>query len=160
MIIRVPFGTGPAVAKGCHGDWESYPLYHHTHFESIAETYRLLPQLYREDVQTDFIVFLQKQFKEMHLWDSIRQNVADFVHFERAFHQKADGLRILQYLRQKHREEPCLDEVALFDNLTLWIPERLPEKYGPERPFNDYSVGELDKMRDLLFELENEWRKN
>ena len=160
MIIRVPFGTGPAVAKGRHGDWESYPLYHHTHFESLAETYQLLPQLYREDVQTDFIVFLQKQFKEMHLWDSIRQNVADFVHFERAFHQKADGLRILQYLRQKHREEPCRDEVALFDNLTLWIPERLPEKYGPERPFNDYSVGELDKMRDLLFELENEWRKN
>ena len=96
----------------------------------------------------------------MHLWDSIRQNVADFVHFERAFHQKADGLRILQYLRQKHREEPCRDEVALFDNLTLWIPERLPEKYRPKRPFNDYSVGELDKMRDLLFELENEWRKN
>lgn len=157
---RVPFGTGPAVAKGRHGDWESYPLYHHTHFESIAETYRLLPQLYREDVQTDFIVFLQKQFKEMHLWDSIRQNVADYVHFERAFHQKADGLRILQYLRQKHREEPFRDEVALFDNLTLWIPECLPEKYGPERPFNDYSVGELDKMRDLLFELENEWHKN
>ena len=41
---RVPFGTGPAVAKGRNGDWESYPVYHHTHFESIAETYRLLPE--------------------------------------------------------------------------------------------------------------------
>lgn len=156
---RVPFGTGPAVAKGRNGDWESYPVYHHTHFESIAETYRLLPQLYLEDVETDFLVFLQKQFNEEHLWDSIRQNVTDFEHFERAFHQKADGLRILQYLRQQHREHPSPDEVALHDNLQLWIPDRLPEGYTPKLSFDEFPVSQMDRLRDLLFALENEWRK-
>lgn len=157
---RVPFGTGPAIAKGRHGDWESYPVYHHTHFESIADTYRQLSQLYREDIVTDFLSFLQKQFNEEQLWDKIRQNVTDFEHFERAFHQKADGLRILQYLRQRHREQPCPDETALFDNLTMWIPDRLPDWYTAERSFDEFTVAQLDHLRALLYELENEWRKN
>ncbi|MBO7628967.1 MAG: hypothetical protein J6S87_03340, partial [Bacteroidales bacterium] len=85
---RVNFGTGPALIKGKRGDLKSYPIYHHTLFESIAETYQLLPKLYREDVDTDFLGSLQEQFKEKHLWNTIRQNVTDFRHFELAFHQK------------------------------------------------------------------------
>ena len=157
---RVPFGTGPAISKGKLGNWESYPIYHHHLFDSISETYQKLPVLYREEVKTDFLVFLQGQFKDSQLWNSIRRNVTNLERFERAFHQKADGLRILQYLRQMHRENPFPDEEALYDNLHLWIPDQLPDWYTPGKLFNEYSVTQLDHLRKLLFVLENKWRQN
>lgn len=157
---RVLFGTGPALIKGTQGDWESYLVYHHSLFESIAETYRRLPQLYREDVETDFLLFLQKQFNEKHIWDKIRHNVTDFRHFALAFHQKADGLRILQYLRLKHRELPMSTEKSLFENMVRWIPEKVPSWLKKEAAFADFTTEQMDKIRRLLFGIENECRRN
>ena len=156
---RVNFGTGPALIKGKRGDWKSYPIYHHTLFESIAETYQLLPKLYREDVDTDFLGSLQEQFKEKHLWNTIRQNVTDFRHFELAFHQKADGLRILQYLRQKHRDNYIKDDEALYGNLRYWLPDNLPTWYPENTCMDTFSVPQMNEIRDVLFNLENEYRR-
>ncbi|MBO4504482.1 MAG: hypothetical protein J5730_06715 [Bacteroidales bacterium] len=156
---RVNFGTGPALIKGKRGDWESYPIYHHSLFESIAETYQSLPKLYREDVDTVFLVFLQEQFKESNLWNTIRQNVTDFRHFVLAFHQKADGLRILQYLRQKHRDNPIEDDEALYGNLRHWLPSSLPEWYSENTRMETLSVPQMNEIRDVLFNLENEYRR-
>ncbi len=80
-------------------------------------------------------------------------------HFEQAFHEKADGLRILQYLRQKHREYPIRDEVALYDNLSLWMPNNLPEWYSKDTDFKNYTVKQLDHLRQMLLEVETKLRK-
>lgn len=159
---RVDFGTGPAIIKGVGGNWSAYPIYHHTLFNDIENTYHSIPELFDHKIDTDFLHFLQtanKTASPTDIWKSIRQNVKDLPHFEQAFHEKADGLRILQFLRQKHKENPMRDEEALYDNLTLWIPDLLPEWYSRSAAFENYTVEQLDILRCMLFDLELHLRK-
>lgn len=158
---RVAFGTGPAMMKGNQGNWNSYPLYHHSLFEPIAQTFALLPQLYHQDVHTDFLDFLQESAKsEVSLWQSIRQNVKDLPHFIQAFHEKADGLRTLQYVRRQQQTRPMEDEFALHQNLSLWQPSQMPDWYHPKIGFKQLTVKQLDQIRNLLLDYETELRKN
>lgn len=158
---RVAFGTGPAMMKGNQGNWNSYPLYHHSLFEPIAQTFALLPQLYHQDVHTDFLDFLQESAKsEVSLWQSIRQNVKDLPHFMQAFHEKADGLRTLQFVRRQQQTRPMEDEFALHQNLSLWQPSQIPDWYHPEIGFKQLTVKQLDQIRNLLLDYETELRKN
>ena len=158
---RVAFGTGPAMMKGNHGNWNSYPLYHHSLFEPIAQTFALLPQLYHQDVHTDFLDFLQETAKsEVSLWKTIRQNVKDLPHFMQAFHEKADGLRTLQFVRRQQQTRPMEDEFALHQNLSLWQPSQIPDWYHPEIGFKQLTVKQLDQIRNLLLDYETELRKN
>jgi len=99
---RVFFGTGPAMIKGNQGDWESYPIYHHSLFDTIKETYDIIPELFTEDKETEFINFLKEQYKTDDLWAPLRKNYKTLPQFTRAFHEKADGLRILQFLKAKN----------------------------------------------------------
>ncbi len=156
---RVFFGTGPALIKGARGEWESYPIYHHSLFDSISETYALLPELYRKDLRTDFLDFLQQQFGDEAIWNSIRQNVKDFAHFVHAFHEKADGLRILQYLRQRQRECSMPAQQILYENLSIWTPLAIPHGLTATTPFEQLSVEQLDAIRDALMALENDYRR-
>lgn len=149
---RVFFGTGPALIKGSQGEWGSYPIYHHQLFSGIAQTYELLPQLYEQDVQTDFLEFLQKQFNDVLLWQNIRKNVKDYAHFVHAFHEKADGLRILQYLRQKQKDSALSDEEALRQNLATWLPNEDPSYLLAD--FENQTVEQLNHLRNRLFEIE------
>lgn len=158
---RVAFGTGPAMMKGNQGDWNSYPLYHHSLFEPIAQTFALLPQLYHQDVHTDFLDFLQESAKsEVSLWKTIRQNVKDLPHFMQAFHEKADGLRTLQFVRRQQQTRPMEDEFALHQNLSLWQPSQIPDWYHPKIGFKQLTVKQLDQIRNLLLDYETELRKN
>ena len=158
---RVAFGTGPAMMKGNQGNWNSYPLYHHSLFEPIAQTFALLPQLYHQDVHTDFLDFLQESAKsEVSLWKTIRQNVKDLPHFMQAFHEKADGLRTLQFVRRQQQTRPMEDEFALHQNLSLWQPSQIPDWYHPEIGFNQFTIKQLDYIRNLLLDYETELRKN
>lgn len=154
---RVAFGTGPAMSKGSQGDWQSYPIFHHSLFDPIAEAYGLIPELFTRDVSNPFLDFLQESAKSIEsLWQPIRQNIKDLPHFTQAFHEKADGLRILQYLRRqpKRRDEDCL-----FENLQAWIPDQMPEWWHPEMDFGDFDVEKLDFIRNLLFKYEIELKK-
>ena len=137
---RVDFGTGPAIIKGQRGDWSAYPIYHHSLFNNIEETYYRIPELFDHHIDTDFLHFLQNANKTRNtidIWQSIRQNVKDLPHFEQAFHEKADGLRILQFLRQKHKENPMRDEEALHDNLSYWMPNNVPDWYSRSAAFEN-----------------------
>lgn len=158
---RVAFGTGPAMMKGNQGDWNSYPLYHHSLFEPIAQTFALLPQLYHQDVHTVFLDFLQESAKsEVSLWKTIRQNVKDLPHFIQAFHEKADGLRTLQFVRRQQQTRPMEDEFALHQNLSLWQPSQIPDWYHPKIGFKQLTVKQLDQIRNLLLDYETKLRKN
>ena len=157
---RVAFGTGPAMMKGSQGDWDSYPIFAQSCFESIAESYSLLPQLFQQDVNTDFLKFLQEGAKsEVSLWQNIRQNVKDHPHFIQAFHEKADGLRILQFVRRQHKNTQTEEAPTLYENLSSWIPENIPSWWKPEQLFEQLSVEQMNDIRDLLFHYENELRK-
>ena len=154
---RVLFGTGPAMKQGSHGVWDSYPIYHHSFFTSIKEVYGKLRELYDNRLpveENDFLFFLQKENQKPDIWQDIRKNVSDFQHFVKAFHQKADGLRILQYVRAKHRQRPELENNALFDNIFLWMPEKCPDWLENSQSWHKYTLDQLNTLRNLLFNEE------
>ena len=101
---RVPFGTGPAMVNFCIGNYSSYPIYHKSLFDKIKETYDIIPELFTENRETEFTNFLKKQYKTEDLWGPLRKNFKTLPQFTRAFHEKADGLRILQFLKAKQNE--------------------------------------------------------
>ena len=154
---RVPFGTGPAMLTGARGIWDSYPIYHHSFFTPIYEAYEKLKELYENRLpieENDFLLFLQKENNKPDIWQDIRKNVSDFHHFVKAFHQKADGLRILQFVRAKHRQQPELEKKALYDNFQLWMPEKSPGWLNPAQHWHQYNLNQLDFLRNLLFNEE------
>ena len=158
---RVPFGTGPAMKQGAQGIWDSYPIYHHSFFEPINEAYRHLEDLYKGLFNdNDFLAFLQKDNTQEEIWATIRHNVSDFPHFVKAFHQKADGLRILQYARQKHAKHSYPEHIALFENVHTWWPDRCPQWFSKNQSLDHYSIPQLNELRNLLFEEENVLRKH
>ena len=156
---RVYFGTGPAMIKGNEGHWESYPIYHYSLFSSIKDTYLQLAKLYTEDFETPFLQFLKEQYRDDKLWVPIRQNSKTLERFERAFHEKADGLRILQYLKEVNPTQGKTDSVALRENMMHFfdgaIPNFMPESYE----LSDLTIEQLDIIRNMLFEKEMQLRK-
>jgi glycosyltransferase involved in cell wall biosynthesis len=159
---RVPFGTGPAMRRGAEGIWDSYPIYSYRCFEPIQDAYNSLQALYENRISVtdnEFLSFLQKDGDKMDIWTDIRRNVADFDHFVKAFHQKADGLRILQFVRAKHRQQPVGENIALYENIHYWLPETCPLWLSLTWPLQDYSLAQVDELRCLLFDAENEQRK-
>lgn len=155
---RVYFGTGPAMIKGKQGHWESYPIYHHTLFTSIAESYQLIPKLYTQDITTPFLDFLKAQYKDEHLWDPLRKNAKNIERFERAFHEKADGLRILQFLKEKNNSLGIEDAQALRDNMKRLIGPNLPEYLTGDYKLEQLTVPQLANLREIFFQKEMELR--
>lgn len=155
---RVVFGTGPALLKGRNGEWSGCPIYPHTAFRAIAETYRQLPDLYDHDLGNGFLLFLEQQFGQRNLWQPIRDNVKDLSHFVHAFHEKADGLRILQYLRSSCRQSEEENARALNENIRHWMPDANIPEWENEPLFGE-SVENLDTLRNLLFQYEMRLRK-
>ena len=160
---RVPFGTGPAMIQGSRGIWDSYPIYPHTCFAPIQEAYTHLHDIFDNNfiiTDNDFLSFLQKDTEKQDIWQDIRKNVSDYPHFVKAFHQKADGLRLLQYVRTKQRQQPVKEEVALYQNLQKWIPSQCPSWFSPTITLNQYSIQQLNSIRDALFHLEQILRRD
>lgn len=157
---RVFFGTGPALIKGSQGNWDSYPIYRHELFNTVADAYQQLPILWKKDIDNEFLTFLKIQFKDDNLWQTIRQNVKDLPHFEHAFHEKADGLRLLQFIRHEQLANPDTSERALYLNLMQWMPKQMPQWFHSDSRFDNLSVNQMDELRNLLFNYEMDLRKN
>lgn len=96
---RVPFGTGPAIAKGIQGMDESYPFYSTEGFQAVKATYDAFAQLYQADVETPMSAFLRQQLATTDLWEPLRQNFKTQDRFMHACAERVDGLRILQFLK-------------------------------------------------------------
>ncbi len=157
---RVFFGTGPALIKGISGDWNSYPVYHHSLFNRVAETYKLFPALFTRNTETPLDPFLIRKFGELP-WNSLRNNFKTREHFIRACHEKLDGLRILQFLKESQPPDEQVSEKALSELLQLYhkqFPELISD-VNPGISFSGSSVADLDYTRDVLFEIEMNYRK-
>lgn len=157
---RVFFGTGPALIKGIEGDWSSYPVYNFRLFDKIAETYKLFGALYSKDVETPLDDFLTRRFRELP-WKSLRKNFKSQPHFIRACHERIDGLRILQFLKESQVPDEKISEESLSELLLLYkkqFPE-LISQLNTNVDFQLSSITELDHIRDVLFEIEMYYRK-
>ena len=96
---RVPFGTGPAIAKGIAAMEDSYPFYSDEGFAAVKATYDLFPALYDGDTDTPMTPFLRQQLATDDLWSPLRANFKSRALFVHACAERVDGLRILQYLK-------------------------------------------------------------
>ena len=153
---RVNFGTGPALIKACQGDVKSYPFYPPSLFESIAQAYRLIPDIFENKpvATNDFLQFLETQFKDKQLWQPLRDNLKDLPHFRQGFHEKADGLRILQFLKQQYTLGDLNEKDCLQANLQKHLQEDFPYQNLQETP-----LAYLASLREKLFERELAVRK-
>lgn len=136
---RVPFGTGPAIAKGIAAMEDSYPFYSDEGFAAVKATYDLFPALYDGDIDTPMTPFLRQQLATDDLWSPLRANFKSRDLFVRACAERVDGLRILQYLK----------------NTPAY---RLPSSTLPVDFLHD-SIDLLDDYRNRLFNLEMSLRK-
>ena len=155
---RVFFGTGPAIFKGAKGDWTSYPIYHPLLFQEIKKNYELIPTLFHEEIDTPFITFLKQQFQDENLWQPLRKNSKNVEQFTKAFHEKADGLRILQFFKVKQKELEITDEKGMIDSLSLFFGT-IPDFLTPSFSFEELSTEQLNILREQLFAYEMLLRK-
>lgn len=163
---RVFFGTGPALIKGSNGDWSSYPVYDHGLFDQIRQTYHLIPDLFKRDTETPLSPFLREQFGQEDPFAPLRQNASSLKQFSRAFHEKLDGLRLLQYLKRANVSDTRSDEERLAAFLSAIYPGML-EKYFPgwdvnmlrSISFMESPIVLLNKMRNLLMDVETTYQK-
>jgi len=156
---RVEFGTGPAMIKGATGHWESYPIYHNALFKEIAEAYRLVPGLFKRDIEHPFFDFVRIHSGKSNLWQLLRENFKDLSKFKRAFHANADGLRILQYVKERHVKNQNNDLQNLAENMR-WYHAAKPSSWPPSiAHLADLPVPQLSAIREALFVREQEVRK-
>jgi glycosyltransferase involved in cell wall biosynthesis len=160
---RVYFGTGPAMIKGNSGDWESYPVYHYSLFLKVKETYKKFNDLFFNDVETPMTEFLEQTFSATEIWKPLRENYKSKEQFVRACHAKVDGLRILQFLKEKQKEIYLSDEECLKENLYFYFGNNNADKLPSLLSFPDFKTAEiasLDDIRNFLLIEEEKFQKS
>lgn len=158
---RVFFGTGPALIKGCEGDWNSYPIYHHSFFENIKHFYQHVKLIYSEEMDMPFINYLKDNFVDENIWQPLRDNAKSESQFIKAVHEKVDGLRILQYLKASQEKLNKSDDDCLLDNLAIFSEKKTFqfEKVIHDFSFLESSIERLDIIRNYLVFIEEEYQK-
>lgn len=157
---RVYFGTGPAMIRGDQGDWESYPFYSLHYFDEIRNTADLFPAFFHQTKDTVVVDFLRRILNEQDPFSQLRENFKDQATFIRACHEKFDGLRVLQFLKDRQKSDPAKDE----ENLLEYLGRIYPDEYkaiihDPENfSFGKSSITELDLLRNFLVKKEEEYQ--
>lgn len=156
---RVFFGTGPAMIKGNAGDWSSYPIYNAQMFQEIKSFYKLIPTLFQHNIDTPVDGVFGDQKTCFEIWDLLRKNNNDLPHFTKAVHDKFDGLRILQFLKQNSLVSNLSNEERLIyflDNISLKVSK---PTFNRNFSFLKSSISDLNKIRDYLCLIEDEYRQ-
>ncbi len=157
---RVFFGTGPAMIKGNDGDWSSYPIYPTELFDKIADFYALIPQLFLENIKTPIDSVFGGLDASFRIWDKLRKNNRDLSHFTKAIHDKFDGLRILQFLKQSNEEMHTNNTEVLINYIEKHNRHiRIQSEYQ-NLSFIDSTISQLNEIRDYLCLVEDDYRRN
>lgn len=158
---RVGFGTGPAMIKGSKGDWNSYPIYPFEYFDEVKSTYELFPVLFDKDIKTQMDIFNLEKFGEKDIWTLLRNNSKQRDKFIRACHNKVDGFRVFQYLKWRNSENRLSDE----ENFIRFFDKFYTEKISSLGfdingfSFSNTSVENMDKLRNMLIEIEEGYQR-
>ena len=155
---RVYFGTGPAMIRGALGDWESYPIYDYRFFDTINRFYNQIPDLFLKDEPTELDDFLLS--RNVNLWQNLRVNNKSLLHFRKAVHDNFDGLRILQFLKTSQQKPSEENEERLIDFLSKFCPKSDYEDIIENFSFESSDILQLNRMRDYLCKLEDNYRLN
>jgi len=152
---RVFFGTGPAMIKGRAGNWDSYPLYHPEAFGKIAETYEGFEKIYHANAPDALPMenYLKKLFKTDDLWTPLRQNSTTPKQFAKACMQKANALRILQYLKETNHEFSDSNEERLIKFIEP-LGTGNKDMINAFTSFENASVEQLNRIRNFMAETE------
>lgn len=142
---RVFFGTGPAMIKGNSGDWSSYPVYSFKLFDKVKSLYSLFPMLYKNRQRTEFDKYISNN--DIDPWEKLRQNSSSEEAFIKACHNKFDGLRTLQFLKDNQQTSDEIDARNLYEFLDRFYPNHnLPRAEN----LLELSVDDLDLVREFL----------
>jgi len=157
---RVAFGTGLALARASWSGWSSYPIISPELFDEVGDTAARFPELHGKTLSTPVTEFLCRRLRTDDPWEPLRRNHHDPGRFVRACHERLDGLRIFQYLRWRQRELPGTDEERLGRCLKTYYPGRLEGAKIPAGwSFRDSPLEVLDRIRRILEEIENDYRR-
>lgn len=153
---RVPFGTGPAIAKGIDSMEKKYPFYPLHAFEDVRKTFATMPLLYENDIETPMSSFLREQLATEDLWGSVRKNFKNKELFIHATEERVDGLRILQYLRiiqkEYETENSCNQLIKYCQSRGINIDDNFDFEHTP--------IDSINNLRNELFNLELTLRRN
>lgn len=155
---RVFFGTGPAMIKGASGDWNSYPIYHYSLFNKIEDFYASFAGLYTFNITSEVSDFLLKSDAE--LWEKLRLNNKSIHNFEKAVHDRFDGLRILQFLKSSQAEINRSDELCLSDFFYQYLPNAEIIDEVVKLDFKNSEILQLNRIRNYLCTLEEKYQLN
>ena len=153
---RVDFGTGPTLAEGVAGKESRYSIVHPDHFDIVSELYNMFPLLYEKDIATPADDYLKALYGNHNIWKSLRANSASVETFIKACHQKFDGLRIWQMLRQSSKGDN--GKQALIANLKLFLPDKFGS-FAESVSEADSDVNLLTNIRNEIFNVEMRMRK-
>jgi hypothetical protein len=158
---RVFFGTGPAMIKGAAGDWNSYPVYHHSFFDKVKETYNTFTALFEQEVTTPMDAFFVDVLKHDNIWEPLRKNAKTPEQFLRACHEKVDGLRILQFLKYAQKKIGFTNEECLMELFQEYHTDVLQDLdfLKPGFHFESASILELDLIRNAMLSIEDKYQK-
>ncbi len=93
------------------------------------------------------------------MWDNLRKNNKDLAHFTKAVHDKFDGLRILQFLKQTAEMENSRDETTLFDFVKSIKPNKDIPSILQNFSFSQSPISQLNEIRDYLCNIEDDYRQ-
>lgn len=159
--LRVPFGTGPAIAKGVDSMDNSYPLYPHEAFDAVSNTFCMFPMLYDVETETPMTQFLRDQLKRDDIWQPLRKNFKTRELFVHACQERVDGLRILQFLKFYREQMAALRGTVLSSEEEL---RHCCKSHGISMPddfsFVSSSLAVISNLRDKLFEEELSLRRH
>lgn len=147
---RVPFGTGPVIAAlDPEAQRERYPFYPRQAFVLLANAIARFPELYRRDLTLGIEPWLPSAVRGSGAFAKMRRTLPSEGHFVRACHDRLDGLRTLQFLRNYSAAHPGEDSARL-DELLQALGE-------PPRglSFTTAAIPELDRLRDDLIRYQH-----
>jgi glycosyltransferase involved in cell wall biosynthesis len=159
---RVNFGTGPAMLKGHQGDWSSYPIYPHSLFQKVRQTYEAFPSLFEKEIRTPMSSFLQQQLKRDEIWLALRKNYKSQEQFIKACQTLVDGLRILQFLKSETTFKEKEQSQILSSNLVYF--SKIDSEYTKQLKelSSHVKLNEMDSLialRETLTDFEYSLRK-
>lgn len=158
---RVPYGTGPAIAKNMQGNCDTYPVFAPESFDNIEQVYQLLPQMYEQDTDSEYFRFLTQIFKNQYFLQPLRKNSKTILQFSKLFHQKADALREFQYLRYYHAGHLRSSEENVQALLEQYYPAAEEAAwFKNNRSMDTMPLCRLNALRDRLNHIEIVLRKN
>jgi hypothetical protein len=153
---RVLFGTGPAMLKGSRGDWNSYPIYHPKLFDEVQQLYKNFERYYETGARPLPDEKLVPLFPDMQWLDLLKKNSSTKEQFLKKCHTKFDGLKTVQYLKQKQLHIADKEEEILKTFLLKYYPEKAKpcNKIIQELNFENTTIADLNNIRNLMTAIE------